>query len=263
MTSGEPAGDIAATFAEFARTRDPGLRADLIEAHLPLARHFAGRFRDRGQPTEDLVQVASLALVKAVDRFEPERGLQFSTYAAQTILGELKRHFRDRGWSVHLPRRLQELYLQVNQAVGALEQDLGRSPTVVEIAEVAGLLREEVVEALEAGQAYRSKSLDNPTAEGTGSLSDSFGADDDQFERVDQRAATERLLDILPARERLIVHLRFFGGLTQSQIAERVGISQMHVSRLLARSLRQLRGGATSIEELPAVEASPSGEGVP
>src|SRR5688500_11789970 len=149
-------------FVAFAETRDERLRAELIEAHLGLAEYLARRFSNRGEPLDDLVQVASMGLVKAVDRFEPERGLEFSTYATHTVVGELKRHFRDKGWAVRVPRRMQELHLRLANLVGTLNQDLGRAPTVAEIAQAAGVSEEEVLEALEAGQAYRFASLDAP-----------------------------------------------------------------------------------------------------
>src|SRR5438128_11445445 len=150
------------TFETFAETRDPTLRDELIEAHLGLAEYLARRFANRGEPLDDLVQVASVGLLKAVDRFDPERGLEFSTYATPTIVGELKRHFRDKGWAVRVPRRIQELHLRLGKVVSTLSQDLGRSPTIAEVAERAGASEEEVLEAMEAGRAYRFASLDAP-----------------------------------------------------------------------------------------------------
>lgn len=233
-------------FAAFAESRDPKLRDELIEAHLGLAEYLARRFSNRGEPTDDLVQVASVGLVKAVDRFDPERAVEFSTYATHTIVGELKRHFRDKGWAVRAPRRMQELYLRLGKIVANLSQELGRSPTIQELALEAQVSEEEVLEALEAGQAYRFASLDAPSpGEDDGdSMMSVLGEEDASLVDAEHRAALSPLLSKLPAREQTIIHLRFFEGLTQSEIASRLGISQMHVSRLLARSLAQLRAAA-------------------
>ena len=232
-------------FAEFGQSRDPALRDQLIEAHLGLAEYLARRFSNRGEPLDDLVQVASTGLIKAVDRFEPERGLEFSTYATHTIVGELKRHFRDKGWAVRVPRRMQELHLRLGTVVSTLSQQVGRSPTVAEIAAAAGVSEEEVLEAMEAGQAYRFTSLDAPTpGEEGASLSSQLGGDDEKLVDVEHRAALSPLIKKLPPRQQMILHLRFFESMTQSEIAARLGISQMHVSRLLARSLAQLRAAA-------------------
>jgi RNA polymerase sigma-B factor len=239
--------ELRELFVSFAETRDEGMRAELIEAHLGLAEYLARRFNNRGEPLDDLVQVASTGLIKAVDRFEPERGLEFSTYATHTIVGELKRHFRDKGWAVRVPRRMQELHLRLSALVSTLNQDLGRSPTIPEIAAAAGVSEEEVLEAMEAGQAYRFTSLDAPVPgeDSGGSLATSLGEDDVTMVDVEHRVALSPLLAKLPARQQKIIHLRFFEGLTQSEIATRLGISQMHVSRLLARSLAQLREEAS------------------
>jgi RNA polymerase sigma-B factor len=238
--------ELREKFTAFATSRDEGLRAELIEAHLGLAEYLARRFANRGEPLDDLVQVASTGLIKAVDRFEPERGLEFSTYATHTVVGELKRHFRDKGWAVRVPRRMQELHLRLSSIVATLNQDLGRSPTVAEIAQSAGVSEEEVLEAMEAGQAYRFTSLDAPApGEDAGSLATTLGEDDVHMAGVERRVALSPLIQQLPARQQKILHLRFFEGLTQSEIAARLGISQMHVSRLLARSLAQLREAAT------------------
>jgi RNA polymerase sigma-B factor len=237
-------------FAAFAECRDAGLRDELIEAHLGLAEYLARRFGNRGELLDDLVQVASVGLVKAVDRFEPDRGVEFSTYATHTIVGELKRHFRDKGWAVRAPRRMQELYLRLGKIIGALSQELGRSPTIPELATEAEVSEEEVLEALEAGQAYRFASLDAPgpgDADGD-NLGAHMGDDDPGMVDAEHRAALSPLISLLPAREQRILHYRFFEGLTQSEIAARLGISQMHVSRLLARSLAQLRSAAEEEE---------------
>ena len=234
-------------FVEFADSRDPGIRDHLIEAHLGLAEYLARRFSNRGEPLDDLVQVASVGLVKAVDRFDPERAVEFSTYATHTIVGELKRHFRDKGWAVRAPRRMQELYLRLGKLVASLSQEIGRSPTIPELATEAGVSEEEVLEALEAGQAYRFASLDAPAPGGDDdneSLGAHMGQDDPGLVDAEHRAALSPLIAPLQPREQTILHLRFFEGLTQSEIAEQLGISQMHVSRLLARSLAQLRDAA-------------------
>ncbi len=221
------------------------MRDELVSAHLGLAEYLARRFANRGEPLDDLVQVASLGLLKALDRFDPERGVEFSTYATHTIVGELKRHFRDKGWSIRAPRRMQELYLRLGKVVASMGQELGRSPTIAELAMETKVSEEEVLEALEAGQAYRSASLDVATEEGE-SLATRLGEEDPSLEDAERRATLSPLLAQLPPRERLILQLRFFDGLTQSEIANRLQISQMHVSRLLARSLAQLRAAADS-----------------
>src|SRR5687767_12728932 len=238
--------ELRQKFRAFAESRDPGLRDQLIEAHLGLAEYLARRFSNRGEPLDDLVQVASVGLLKAVDRFDPERGVEFSTYATHTIVGELKRHFRDKGWAVRAPRRMQELYLRLGKIIGTLSQDLGRSPTIQELATEAQVSEEEVLEALEAGQAYRFASLDAPSpGEDDGdTLGAHMGEEDPELVDAEHRAALSPLIGRLPPREQRILHYRFFEGLTQSEIAARLGISQMHVSRLLARSLAQLRAAA-------------------
>jgi RNA polymerase sigma-B factor len=237
--------ELRRQFATYAKTREPALRDELVSAHLGLAEYLARRFANRGEPLDDLIQVASLGLLKALDRFDPERGVEFSTYATHTIVGELKRHFRDKGWSIRAPRRMQELYLRLGKVVASMGQELGRSPTIAELAMETKVSEEEVLEALEAGQAYRSASLDVATEEGE-SLATRLGEEDPSLEDAERRATLSPLLAQLPPRERLILQLRFFDGLTQSEIANRLQISQMHVSRLLARSLSQLRAAADS-----------------
>jgi RNA polymerase sigma-B factor len=226
-------------------------RDELITMHLPLVEHLARRFRDRGQPHDDLVQVGTIGLIKAVDRFDADRGVEFSTYASPTIVGEIKRHFRDRGWAVRVPRRLQEMRLDLTRATAELSQRTGRSPTVRELAEHLGVSEDEVLEGLESGQAYATTSLDAGTGdEGEGaSIADTLGAEDAALDGVEYREALKPLLAQLPERERRIILLRFFHNKTQSQIAEEIGISQMHVSRLLARSLAQLRAGLLDDED--------------
>ena len=237
--------ELRRKFHEYARTRDRALRDDLVTAHMGLAEYLARRFTNRGEPLDDLVQVAALGLLKAVDRFDPERGLEFSTYATPTIVGELKRHFRDKGWAVRVPRRVQELHLRLGSVVSVLSQELGRSPTIGEIAQAAAVSEEEVLEAIEAGHAYRFTSLDAPARdEEEMSLSAELGEEDQGLIDSEHRVTLSPLIAQFPPRERTILHLRFFEGMTQSEIAGRLGISQMHVSRLLARALAQLRSQA-------------------
>lgn len=236
-------GQLATTEAdspERARIRD-----ELVEMHLPLVEHLARRFRNRGEPLDDLVQVGTIGLIKSVDRFDTGRGVEFSTYATPTIVGELKRHFRDKGWAVRVPRRLQELRLSLASATAELTQQLGRSPTVAELATKLGLSQEQVLEGLESSNAYSTLSLDAPDQgqDDAPAVMESLGDEDEALEGVEYREALRPLLSKLPEREKRILLLRFFSGMTQSQIAVEVGISQMHVSRLLARTLARLREG--------------------
>lgn len=231
-------------FGEYRRTGDRRVRNELIEQHMGLAEHLARRYRNRGQAADDLNQVALVGLVKAVDRFDPDRGLAFTTFATPTILGELKRHFRDRGWTVHVPRQVQEQILLVTRSLQDLSQRLGRSPTVAETARAAGLTEEKVLEAMEASRVLAVRSLDAPVTgvEDSGTVAEHLGTEEPGHEAVEHRMLVESLVDVLAPREREIVRLRFYEGLSQSQIGERLGISQMHVSRLLARTLARLRG---------------------
>ncbi|MEG8278069.1 RNA polymerase sigma factor SigF [Streptomyces sp. AHA2] len=218
------------------------LRNQLVRMHLPLVEHLARRFRNRGEPLDDLTQVATIGLIKSVDRFDPDRGVEFSTYATPTVVGEIKRHFRDKGWAVRVPRRLQELRLSLTTATAELSQLHGRSPTVHELAEKLAISEEEVLEGLESANAYSTLSLDVPdTDDESPAVADTLGAEDEALEGVEYRESLKPLLEDLPPREKRILLLRFFGNMTQSQIAQEVGISQMHVSRLLARTLAQLR----------------------
>jgi len=241
--------------ALFARLRDEsadqetrdGAREGLVHLHLPLVEHCARRFRNRGEPFEDLVQVGTIGLLKSVDRFDLERGVEFSTYATPTIIGEIKRYFRDKGWAIRVPRRLQELRMQIGSTSAELTQSLGRSPTPRELAEAIGCSVEEILEGLESSNAYSTLSLDagEGNDEGPGSMLDSIGIEDVNLEHVEVRESLKPLLDGLDPREKRILLLRFFKNMTQSQIAEEIGVSQMHVSRLLSRTLEQLR---TSLE---------------
>ncbi|WP_254552550.1 RNA polymerase sigma factor SigF [Kitasatospora sp. MMS16-BH015] len=218
------------------------LRNQLVRMHIPLVEHLARRFRNRGEPLDDLTQVATIGLIKSVDRFDHERGVEFSTYATPTIVGEIKRHFRDKGWAVRVPRRLQELRLSLTTATSELSQRHGRSPTVHELAEHLGISEEDVLEGLESANAYSTLSLDVPDSDDESpAVADTLGATDEALEGVEYRESLKPLLAQLPPREQKILVLRFFRNMTQSQIATEVGISQMHVSRLLARTLAQLR----------------------
>ncbi len=217
-------------------------RDDLVHLHLPLVHHCARRFRNRGEPFDDLVQVGTIGLLKSIDRFETERGVEFSTYATPTIIGEIKRYFRDKGWAIRVPRRLQELRMQITSATAELTQSLGRSPTARELAGAIGCSVEEIVEGLESSHAYATLSLDaSDDHDEGGSMLDVIGVDDDNLEHVEIRESLKPLLEGLEPREKRILLLRFFKNMTQSQIAEEIGISQMHVSRLLTRTLAQLR----------------------
>jgi RNA polymerase sigma-B factor len=227
---------------EYHDTPDPELCQRIVQAHTGLAYRLAQRFANRGEPLDDLMQVAMLGLIKAVQGFDPDRGLRFSTYATPTILGELKRYFRDRGWAVRLPRRVHDLYLDVQHAVDELAQEMGRSPTIPEVAERVGATEEQVLQAMEAGGLRRSTSLEAQLSpEDPRALANVVGDEDRRFEDVDRGLTLAVVVRRLPEIEQEIVRLRFAEGLTQQEIARRVGRSQMQVSRLLARSLQRLR----------------------
>lgn len=232
---------------------DVQARDRLVEQHLPLVRALARRYSGRGEQLDDLVQVGSIGLIKAIDRFELDRGVELTTYAVPTIVGELKRHFRDTGWAVHVPRRLKELNSRLNHVVEELRSKLGRSPTVAELAEAVGAEEEEVVEALDAGHAYTAMSLSGRTGDEEDGISvlDLLPSDDGGYDASEDRATLAPVLQTLDERERRILHLRFFAGLTQSQIAAEVGISQMHVSRLIRRSLERLRAQMGDPDTIP------------
>jgi RNA polymerase sigma-B factor len=229
------------------------VRGRLIELYIPLAEYLARRFRNRGEQFDDLVQVANLGLIKSVDGYDPTRGAAFTSYAIPMIVGELKRHFRDKGWDVRVPRRLQELRLEISKISGDLAQDLGRSPTVADLAARLGVSEEEVIEGLDCGQAYRALSLDAPVGEagdgGATGLGDLLGGEDPDMANVENRESLRPILAKLPEREQKIIAMRFHGNLTQSQIAAQLGISQMHVSRLLAGALRTLREELSTVVE--------------
>lgn len=221
------------------------IRAALIERHLPLVTFMAKKFADRGEPLDDLIQVGTIGLIKAIDRFEISKGFEFSTFATPTIVGEIKRHFRDKTWAVRVPRRLQELGASVTKATTELTQKLDRSPTPKEIAKHLGITVDEVAEALESNSAYSTISLDI-TSDTSTSIADTFGALDEALEGVEYRESLKPLLAQLEDREKRILQMRFFENLSQSQIATELGISQMHVSRILNKVLSHLREGLIS-----------------
>ena len=238
---------VRARLREFA-TLEPGspqraaLREELLRVHLPIVEYVARRFYGRGEPMADLVQVGCIGLINALDRFEPERGLEFTSYATPTIIGEIKRHFRDKGWMVRVPRRLQEVRGAMAAVSGELNQKLGRAPTVAELSVALDATPEEIVEAMESGNAYSPISIEAQNDPASGwSLSDTLGGPDLAIEQVEYRESLKPLLAQLDERERTILLLRFFRNRTQSQIAQEVGVSQMHVSRLLAKTLAELR----------------------
>lgn len=249
MTAADPEyGRLAPILEEYAALEpdDPkrdALRDELVRGYLPIAQHIARRFAGRGEPIDDLTQVATVGLINAIDRFTPGRGSDFFSFAVPTISGEVRRHFRDLGWSMRVPRRLKDLHVSINTAVSQLSQDLGRAPRPSEIAAQLDVPVAEVFEGLEASEAYRSTSLDEmlSSEQGSATVGELVGEADHELDRVEYRQALRPLLADLAERERTIVMLRFFGNLTQTQIADKVGISQMHVSRLLAQTLDRLR----------------------
>jgi RNA polymerase sigma-B factor len=228
-------------FRRLRTTRDPKLRDQIIEDHLWLAQHAARRFAGRGEVRDDLVQVASFALIKAVDRFDPAHGTRFATYAMPTMLGELRRHFRDKTWSMRVSRRIKDLHVDVRATREALTNRLGRTPTVDELAEALDTTPEEILEAMEAGTNYKATSLDQPRPDGSDEAANLPGAEDDRLAGSAERVMLERALNQLPERERNVVFLYYFGELTQAEIATKVGVSQVHVSRILRASLDTLR----------------------
>jgi RNA polymerase sigma-B factor len=239
---------LAPLFNDLAHSDTSGrrrLRTRLVTGYLPVAEHIAQRFRGRGQSTDDLTQVATLGLINAVDRFDPSRGTNFLAFAIPTITGELRRYFRDATWSVHMPRRLKELSTAVRDTTNTLGQRLGRAPRPTEIAEALGIPVEDVYEGLQAGDAYRSESLDTDDSTVTATVHDRVADLDRALETVENRERLRPALATLPDRQATVVMLRFFDDLTQSQIARRIGVSQMQVSRLLAESLRRLRAELT------------------
>jgi RNA polymerase sigma-B factor len=243
--------EVAERFRAYRRTGDPQLRDELIEEHAWVAAYCARRFAGRGEPVDDLRQVASLGLVKAVERFDPEYGSPFLTFAMPTVLGELRRYFRDATWSVRVPRRAKDLYVEMNRSSEQLRQRLGRNPTLPELAEELDASLDDVIAAFEAGSAYRPAPLDtSPDDERSGEAKSVLGGDDVDLIGSDTRLTIRSLLDDLPERERSIVVMRFFGGLTQSEIAARVGLSQVQVSRLLRQMLERMRSRLEAHDEV-------------
>lgn len=231
---------------------DRASRDRLVEELMPLVYSLARRYAGRGEPYEDLVQVGAIGLIKAIDRFDLERGVELSTYAVPTIVGEIRRHFRDRSWSVHVPRRMKELSLRVSRLVDDLSSELGRAPTVAEIAAAAEVEEEDVIEALETARAHTTTSLSTPTSPGGElTLSDTLGEDETGYETLERGSVVRTGLEALSERERRIVVLRFVKGLTQSEIANEMGLSQMHVSRLLRAALAAMHGRLNDGEGLP------------
>lgn len=237
--------DAESLFTKYAETKDPRVRDRLVIMHQNLVRFLAGKFMNRGEPIEDLVQVGTIGLINAIDRFDPSRGTKFSTYATPTIVGEIRRHFRDKAWSLKVPRRLQELNLAANKAVDSLSQKLGRVPTIQEIAQAVDASEEETLEAIELSNAYDTISLDSKLAyEGEAaplSLAEFVGGIDGSLESLEKYGDLNQAMDCLDQRERSIIYLRFFKDMSQTEVAKRLNISQMHVSRLQQKALKRLK----------------------
>jgi RNA polymerase sigma-B factor len=235
--------NVDALLVAYHRDGDEAAREQALVELMPLVRALATRYAGRGEPLEDLVQVGSIGLIKAVDRFDVDRGVEFASYAVPTIVGEIRRHFRDRGWAMHVPRRLKELSIRLSRVLDQLTTELGRSPTIAELAAAAGVEEEEAIDALDAMNAYATRSLQAPFDESSDdNLSEKLGTDEAGYAEVEDGTLVAAGLDALDERERQIVELRFFHEMTQSQIASEIGISQMHVSRLLRRALATMRG---------------------
>lgn len=238
--------EVAALFNRYQESREEEVRDRLVMLHLNLVRFLAAKFANRGEPLEDLIQVGTIGLINAVDRFDPERGNKFSTYAAPTIVGEIKRHFRDKAWNLKVPRRLQELNLAAGKAVEALTQRLGRGPTIHEIAEHINASEEETLEAIELGNAYETISLDSrldsQNDSGPMTLAEFIGAEDEGLKDINTFDDLREAIRSLDEREQEIIKMRFFGDLSQTEVAQRLKISQMHVSRLQQKALKKLKG---------------------
>lgn len=237
--------DAESLFIRYAGTKDTQIRDRLVVMHQNLVRYLAGKFMNRGEPIEDLVQVGTIGLINAIDRFDPERGTKFSTYATPTIVGEIRRHFRDKAWSLKVPRRLQELNLAANKTSETLSQRLGRSPTIQEIASAVGASEEETLEAIELGNAYDTVSLDSKLAHEDESaplsLAEFVGDTDGSLDNLEKYGDLTQAMDCLDHREKSIIYLRFFKDMSQTEVAKRLNISQMHVSRLQQKALRRLK----------------------
>jgi RNA polymerase sigma-B factor len=235
--------NVQALLVAYHREGDERARDQALVELMPLVRALASRYAGRGEPLEDLVQVGSIGLIKAVDRFDVDRGVDFASYAVPTIVGEIRRHFRDKAWAMHVPRRLKELSLRLSRVLDQLTTELGRSPTIAELAEAVGVEEEEAIDALDSMNAYSTRSLQAPFDDGSDdNLSEKLGTEETGYAEIEDGALVEAGLDALDERERRIVELRFFHEMTQSQIASEIGISQMHVSRLLRRALLTMRG---------------------
>jgi RNA polymerase sigma-B factor len=250
MTQGSPVNatlDDRELLRRYHEGGDASAREALVQRHLPLVRSLARRYAGRGESLEDIEQVGSIGLIKAIDRYELSREVALTTYATPNIVGEIKRHFRDKGWAIRVPRALQELNGKMGPTIERLTARLGRSPSIAEIAQEFQTTPEQVLEAMEAGSAYAPQSLSAGPTDGDSELDpmETIGSEDVEFERTDERTSLEPALEALPDREQLILKLRFEEGLTQTQIAEKIGISQMHVSRLIRRSLERMRAQLT------------------
>src|SRR3954468_18912668 len=241
-------GDDSSLLRRYQTTQDLAARDELVRNYLPLIRTLARRYSYTTEPLDDLCQVGAIALCKAIERYRPDGGSSFKAYAVPTIVGELRRHFRDTGWALHIPRSLQERARQVGLAVNALSARLGRSPTIAETAEWTGMSREDVIEGLEVRMAYDTSPLDAPTHREDEALNARLGVEDHALERVEDNAVLERTMRALPERERMLLQMRFGEDLSQSEIARRVGVSQMHVSRLLRRAMERLQAAAAADE---------------
>ena len=248
------AGDDRILLRRYHEDGDLQAREELIERYMSLVRSLARRYSYRGEQLDDLVQIGAIGLIKAIDRFDLDRGVELTTYATPNIIGEIKRHFRDKGWSVRVPRGLQELNVQISKLIEQLTVQLSRSPTIPELAKAAGVEEEAVLEAMESGRAYTSVSLSsgagNSDDDGDVDPLESLGTEEHEYEISEDRALLAPGFKVLDERERRILHLRFYQGLTQSQIAKEVGISQMHVSRLIRRSLEKIREEIAEESEL-------------
>lgn len=241
------ADEDRALFRRYLSDRDPLSRDQLVERYMPLARRLARRYQRQDEPFDDLLQVACLGLVKAVDRYDPQRPVAFSSFAVPTILGELRRHFRDRTWAVHVPRDLQELALKVERAVGEHTSRTGEQPSIGHLAQQLGATQEAILEALDASGAYRATSLQTPRGDGddpTATLGDTLGDDERGYDHAEDRATLDRLLRLVSERDREVLRMRFELDMTQAEIGERIGVSQMQVSRILRAALARLREGA-------------------
>lgn len=244
---------VADLFRQYKQTRNLAIRDRLVEMHMYLVEFLARRFKNRGEALEDLIQVGTIGLIKAIDRFDLGRKVEFTTYATPTIVGTLKRHFRDQKWAIRVPRRLQELNLQVNEAIGQLTQDLKRAPSIAEISDYLKTNEEEIIEAMDTSKAYTLISLDSERSDENDeefSLLDFIGEEDKQLIGLNERASLTNAIKVLGPQEKRLLYLRFIKGLTQTEIASKLGISQMHVSRLLRRTLEMLRQKMLLEEEM-------------